>query len=90
MMWWNGGMHWWGYAFMAFGTLLFWGLVIAAIVALVRYVGRGGQPVQAPPTTPPTTPPTAEEILAGRYARGEIDDAEYQERLHTLIAARGA
>jgi putative membrane protein len=84
-------MPWWGYAFMAFGTLLFWGLLIAAIVVLVRYAGRGGQPTQAPPTARPTAArPTAEEILAGRYAGGEIDEGEYQQRLDTLIATRGA
>lgn len=31
---------------------------------------------------------SAEDILAERFARGEIDEAEYQERLTTLRASR--
>jgi len=83
MMFWNGdGMHWWGYAFMTVGTLLFWALVIAGIVALVRYAGRSSQPPAAIAQRP-----TAEQVLAERYARGEIDDEEYQRRTRTLETA---
>jgi putative membrane protein len=32
----------------------------------------------------PTTTPTAKELLAQRYARGEIDDDEYFQRLSVL------
>ena len=42
MMYWGNGMGGWGMALMTASTLLFWGLVIAGIVALVRYTGRGG------------------------------------------------
>jgi len=84
MMWWyDGGMHGWGYAFMALGTLLFWGLVIAGIVAAVRYAARGDRSLQ-----PSAGWPTPEQILADRYARGEIDEDDYRERLRTIAAAK--
>ncbi|MFD0503335.1 SHOCT domain-containing protein [Streptomyces chiangmaiensis] len=35
------------------------------------------------PWTPPT-PPSAEQLLAERFARGEIDEEEYQRRLRVL------
>jgi putative membrane protein len=77
MMYWNG-MGGWGYVFMALSLLLFWGLVITGIVVLVRRFGGStltrGQSSSANP----------EQILAERYARGEIDDEEYRRRLDTL------
>ncbi|HEX6446206.1 MAG TPA: SHOCT domain-containing protein [Streptosporangiales bacterium] len=36
----------------------------------------------------PEQRPSAEDILADRFARGEIDEAEYQDRLSTLRASR--
>jgi putative membrane protein len=41
--------------------------VIVGIVLLVRYFGRSGQPA-----TPAHTP---EQLLAERFARGEIDES---------------
>jgi putative membrane protein len=80
MMYWYGpGMGGWGYALMALSMLLFWGLIIGAIVALVRYLRDAG------PTSPAvTTPKSPEQILADRFARGEIDEEEYQRRLAVL------
>lgn len=92
-MYWHDGMSGWGYGFMAISMLLFWGLVILAGVALVRYLIRadqrsGGSPTT--PTAPPTVPRTgssAEDVLAERFARGEIDTEEYERRLATLRGA---
>ena len=75
MFWYGHGMTGWGYALMAAGTVLFWGLVIAAVIVLVRYLARG-------PRSPESTAP--EGILAQRFARGEIDEQEYRSRLATL------
>jgi putative membrane protein len=36
----------------------------------------------------PDARPDAERVLAGRFARGEIDGEEYEQRLYTLRAAR--
>lgn len=49
-------------------------LVGVGVWLLVRATG-GGAPT-------PTT--SARETLAQRYARGEIDEQEYHQRLHTL------
>jgi putative membrane protein len=77
MMYWGNGMGTWGMALMTLGALLFWGLVIAAIVALARYTGRGGPDSDSEPATP-------QQVLADRFARGEIDETEYTHRLLVL------
>lgn len=79
MMWWHGdgnGMGGWGYTLMTVSMLLFWALVIYAVVALVRYLGRQDRPV--------ATRPAAEQVLAERFAHGQIDEQEYRERLDAL------
>jgi len=82
MMWYGTGMGGWGYVLMTLSMLLFWGLVIGAIVALVRYFGAG----RADRPTP-TTPNGAEGILAERFARGEIDEEEYRHRVAVIRCA---
>lgn len=78
----------WGYVLGITSMILFWGLLALAIAAAVRYLGRdrGGRGVASPPAPPPA-PPTAEQILADRFARGEIDADEYRQRLDTLRQA---
>jgi putative membrane protein len=71
MFWYDHGMNGWGYAF----TFVFWALVIAAVIVLVRYL------VGAQRTSNDRTP---QQILAERFARGEIDEQEYRARLATL------
>ncbi len=83
MYWYGSGMSGWGYALMTVSMVLFWGAVIFGIVALVRYFGRDGQPG----TAAPSQPPSPEHLLAERFARGEIDEEEYQRRLAALQAA---
>lgn len=80
MFWYGNGMSGWGYALMTISTVLFWALVIAGAVVLVRYLGRTPQL----PAAPPPHRHTPEQVLAERFARGEIDDDEYQRRLDTL------
>ena len=82
MYWYGSGMSGWGYALMTISMVLFWGAVIFGIVALVRYLGRGGQ--QGPAPQPPQAP---ERLLAERFARGEIDEDEYRRRLAALQGA---
>jgi putative membrane protein len=83
MMYWYGhGMSGWGYGLTAISMVVFLGALIYGIVALVRYAGRG-----TPQTHEPAQPPAPERLLAERFARGEIDDEEYQRRLTSLRAA---
>ncbi len=58
---------------MIIGMVIFWALVVAGIVALVRYAGNTSP---TPSGTPPQQGPTRRQILADRYARGEIDEEE--------------
>jgi putative membrane protein len=77
MMWWYGnGMNAWGYTLMTVSMVLFWGLVIYGVTALIRYPANGDRWVAARPT--------AEQVLAERFARGEIDEHEYHQRLDAL------
>lgn len=76
-MWWYGkGMNAWGYTLMTISMVLFWGLVMYGVTALVRYPAPGNRSV--------TARPTAEQLLAERFARGEIDEHEYHQRLDAL------
>jgi putative membrane protein len=77
MMYWGNGMGGWGMAFMAVGTLIFWGLVVAGIVLLLRRNSGGVRATS-------TTHDDPQGILAGRYARGEIDEEEYRRRSSVL------
>ena len=66
---------------MGFGMIsmvLFWVLVVLGIVVLVRRVG--GSSVSSGP--PPSK--TALDILNERYARGEIDKQEFEEKKRDL------
>jgi len=81
MMFYGNGMGGWGMFLMSLSTLVFWGLVIAGVVALVRYVGRTGQ------GSTPERPERPERLLADRFARGEIDEDEYRRRLSVLTGA---
>ena len=86
MYWYGSGMSGWGYALMTASMILFWGAVIFGVVALVRYFGRSGQP-PAPTPPPPQSaesPPSAERLLAERFARGEINEDDYRQRLAVL------
>ena len=80
MFWYGDNMSGWGYAGMGIGMVLFWALIIVGIVALVRY-SSGNQQVGRPPSY---DAPSPEQLLAARFARGEIDEAQYRERLAVL------
>ncbi len=66
---------WW---FMPIFMILFWGLVIWGIVALVRGLSesRGSDSSKTD---------SALEVLKKRYARGEINKEEYEEKKKDLV-----
>ena len=80
MNWYGNGMNGWGYGLMTISMLLFWALVITGIVVVVRYLSSHGRP--AP--NAPKGHRTPEQILAERFARGDIDDEEYRQRTEVL------
>ena len=74
-MWWYGyGMSGWGPALMAVGNLLLWALIVVGVLALLRHTR----------STSPGPRPTAEELLAERFARSDISEQDYRERLDVL------
>lgn len=83
MMWWYGN-GWGGWLVMVLMTVAFWGLLITGVVALVRYFGGSGRGNRwaAPGAQAGGNRP--EDVLAERYARGEIDEDEYRRRLTVL------
>jgi putative membrane protein len=66
---------------MGIGMLLFWGLIITAIVVLAR--GFGDRPRRSEPGARDGTPL---DILRERYARSEIDKSEFEEKRRELSA----
>ena len=78
MMWWSDhGWGWW--PLMPLVMLVFWAAVIWLVVTVVRHAST--------PTSPPHATADAEQTLAERYARGEIDEDEYRHRLDVLRQA---
>ena len=73
MMWDHGG----GWMFM--GPLMLLALVV--LIAVVLFVRKGS--TQRPETSKPSEN-KAIQILKERFARGEIDEEEYQQRKRTL------
>lgn len=63
-----------GFIFM----LLFWGLVILGIVALIRWLMTQSSPSRSSRDKSPL------EIVQERYARGEIDREEYEQKKRDL------
>ncbi|QNK81533.1 SHOCT domain-containing protein [Nakamurella sp. PAMC28650] len=72
MFWYGSGTNGWGYVLMAISMVAFWGLVIAAVFSLIpssrRISGR----------------PTPQQILAERFAHGEISEEEYRRHVDTI------
>jgi putative membrane protein len=76
MMWWHGDWNGWAWLAMFTSMALFWGLVVYGVITLARSTRGTGSGVEAGSDP--------EGILRERFARGEIDEQEYQLRLDVL------
>ncbi|MER6628955.1 SHOCT domain-containing protein [Streptomyces sp. NPDC000987] len=80
-MYWNRhGMSGWTWSAGSVGMVLMWALLIVVAVVVYRVVSRTPKPPHPPARTSP------EQLLAERFARGEIDEEEYRRRLSVLRA----
>ncbi|WP_171109872.1 MULTISPECIES: SHOCT domain-containing protein [Streptomyces] len=78
MFWYGHDVSGWGWFGMSVGMVLFWALIITALVLVFRAANRPHEHTHTP------TAPTPEQILGERFARGEIDEEEYWRRLSAL------
>lgn len=81
-IWWHPA---WGWGHMIFGGLmmiLFWGGIIVLVLLAIRWLGGGAASSRLSSPMPHHTPL---EILKDRFAKGEIDKEEYEERRKLLL-----
>jgi putative membrane protein len=88
MMYWYGAPSGWGYGVMVLSMLAFWGLLVAGVVVLARWLTAdrrwSAAPASSAPHPAPAAPGDPGSILRERFARGEIDETEYRHRLSVL------
>ena len=80
MMGWGGG--WYAMIFGPFFMILFLAVLVAVVAILVRWVGGPWHGALPPHQFPPVRTPL--DILKERFARGEIDKAEFEDRRRVL------
>jgi putative membrane protein len=71
----GGGGHWWWW-------LIALALLVTLVVVVVWLVTRSGPPAASVARQQPRG--SAEDVLADRFVRGEIDEAEYRRRRDAL------
>jgi putative membrane protein len=82
-----------GWVVMVIGMVLFWTVAAILVIALIRHLNRnphhyGHDHGHDSAQGRPASWQSAEQTLAERFARGEIDEDEYQRRLTTLRESR--
>lgn len=84
------GLGWGGWLLWVLFMIALWALVIMAVVWLVRsFTHRGSMTAQRPAQAyGGTGTVSAEQILAERFAHGQIDENEYRARLGVLRGDR--
>lgn len=78
MMYYGPGMGGWMMVVMIFANLLFWTVVLLGAVVAVRSLRRRAA------VDSDSYVETPQELLAGRFARGEISEDEYLHALSVL------
>jgi putative membrane protein len=79
---WSGAMSGWGWTWVSVGLLA----LAAVAVTAVAYVAHALRAGSRTAVLEPSRQPSAEEVLADRFARGEIGEDDYWQRLHALRA----
>jgi putative membrane protein len=82
MCWPNSDVTGWGWGAMTIPMVLFLAVLALGAVLLFRALNRPGERLRGPRPSP-------EQLLAERFARGEIDEEEYRRRLATLSWSSG-
>ncbi len=76
-MWYDIGHWYWGWVghgTLHFFSLLFWGLGILAVIALIKLMSGSGS------TRVRSFEPGALEFLGSRYARGKMEHGEFEQK----------
>ncbi|BAV33283.1 hypothetical protein SCL_0967 [Sulfuricaulis limicola] len=71
-------MDGWGMGFGGIGMILFWVLIIAGIVVLTKWLADGPRRSDTPREN------SALDVLKQRYARGEINREEFEQKKRDL------
>ncbi len=79
--WMHGNGSGWGFGMVGMG--LFWIVLLVVLVWVVRMVWARGSPRGGSRLDAPETPL---DVLKKRYARGEINRTEYEERRKDLLS----
>lgn len=81
----NTDFSWWmpGMFFMPVFMIFFLVVLVAAVALVLKWIFNIG-PSSAPPHRPERTVQSALEVLKIRYAKGEIDKQEFEEKKKDL------
>ncbi len=63
--------------------IIFWGLIIVGLVFLIKWLAQSTKGHSSPGLTNPSS--RALDILKERYARGEINKQEFEEKKRDLL-----
>lgn len=81
-MYWNdGSLGWGGWIVMVLSMAAFWGLLFWAAIAVIRAAPRSDAARSDVAASP-------EDLLAARFARGDIDEDEYRSRSDAIRRER--
>lgn len=72
----NSSMGWWGFGSGFLIMIVFWILIIISIVALIKWLIDQGKSSEEN---------SALEVLRQRYAKGEINQKEFEEKKEALL-----
>ncbi len=83
MGWGNQGYGMWGFGGMIM-MIFFWAIIIIGAILIIRYFTTGHGGIAAPGGGVISRERDPLEILKERYAKGEIDTQEFEERKRIL------